>query len=94
MCFTDFKLSFWGFLADQVNFSSHRNVLTLTSSSLLRWADIRLTSWPVVILSKTLLESFRVWNVEMSGINKGTNVKVNWTLKSQLVRHLGHARRF
>ena len=33
----------------------------LTSSSLLRWADIRLTSWPVLILSKTLLDSFRVW---------------------------------
>lgn len=36
----------------------------LTSSSLLRWADIRLTSWPVLILSKTRLDSFSVWKVQ------------------------------
>lgn len=57
----------------------------LTSSSLLRWADIRLTSWSVLILSKTRLDSFRVWK-KCQRSEKGQSTKVeNELYKSALV---------
>lgn len=62
----------------------------LTSSSLLRWADIRLTSWSVLILSNTRLDSFRVWK-KCQRSEEGQSTKVENELHKRVLVTKGPA---